>query len=126
MDITSRASALLSCSMKLLVSPTRTFLTGTGIWSGFARTSPSFSPATRSTSRIVRLRLSPLYSTARRTCNTTTSPPSPTITSRSHSSGLQGSLLVPPEVTMDPQWQQKIEQDIKEAQETALPEDDEA
>ena len=26
---------------------------------------------------------------------------------------------------MDPQWQQKIEQDIKEAQETALPEDDE-
>merc|ERR1719249_72195 len=29
--------------------------------------------------------------------------------------------LVPPEVTMDPQWQQKIEQDIKEAQETALP-----
>ena len=33
--------------------------------------------------------------------------------------------LVPPEVTMDPQWQQKIEQDIKEAQETALPEDDE-
>merc|ERR1712107_540755 len=33
--------------------------------------------------------------------------------------------LVPPEVTMDPQWQQKIEQDIKEAQDTALPEDDE-
>merc|ERR1711909_101222 len=32
--------------------------------------------------------------------------------------------LVPLEVTMDPQWQQKIEQDIKEAQETALPEDD--
>ena len=31
----------------------------------------------------------------------------------------------PPQVTMDPQWQQKIEQDIKEAQETALPEDDE-
>ena len=29
------------------------------------------------------------------------------------------------QVTMDPQWQQKIEQDIKEAQETALPEDDE-
>merc|ERR1712107_364710 len=29
--------------------------------------------------------------------------------------------LQPPEVTMDPQWQQKIEQDIKEAQETALP-----
>ena len=26
---------------------------------------------------------------------------------------------------MDPQWQQKIEQDIKEAQDTALPEDDE-
>jgi len=33
--------------------------------------------------------------------------------------------LVPPEVQMDPQWQAKIEQDIKEAQETALPEDDE-
>merc|ERR1712179_151899 len=33
--------------------------------------------------------------------------------------------LVPPEVTMDPQWQQKIEQDIKDAQETALPDDDE-
>merc|ERR1712029_935429 len=33
--------------------------------------------------------------------------------------------LVPTEVTMDPQWQQKIEQDIKEAQDTALPEDDE-
>ena len=33
--------------------------------------------------------------------------------------------LVPPEVTMDPTWQAKIEQDIKEAQETALPEDDE-
>ena len=33
--------------------------------------------------------------------------------------------LVPPEVTMDPQWQKKIEQDIKEALETALPEDDE-
>merc|ERR1719422_2541867 len=33
--------------------------------------------------------------------------------------------LVPPEVTMDPQWQQKIEQDIKEAQATELPEDDE-
>ena len=33
--------------------------------------------------------------------------------------------LVPPEVTMDKQWQAKIEQDIKEAQETALPEDDE-
>ena len=29
------------------------------------------------------------------------------------------------QVTMDPQWQQKIEQDIKEAQDTALPEDDE-
>ena len=33
--------------------------------------------------------------------------------------------LVPPEVTMDPAWQSKIEQDIKEAQDTALPEDDE-
>ena len=36
------------------------------------------------------------------------------------------SLSAPfPQVTMDPQWQQKIEQDIKEAQDTALPEDDE-
>lgn len=33
--------------------------------------------------------------------------------------------LVPPEVTMDPEWKQKIEKDLKEAQETALPEDDE-
>ncbi|KAH0817713.1 hypothetical protein GEV33_005078 [Tenebrio molitor] len=33
--------------------------------------------------------------------------------------------LVPPEVTMDPHWQQQIEKDLKEAQETALPEDDE-
>ena len=33
--------------------------------------------------------------------------------------------LQPPEVVMDPQWQAKIEQDIKEAAETALPEDDE-
>lgn len=33
--------------------------------------------------------------------------------------------LLPPEVTMDPQWQQQIEKDLKEAQETALPEDDE-
>lgn len=33
--------------------------------------------------------------------------------------------LVPPEVQMDPQWQQQIEKDLKEAQETALPEDDE-
>ena len=34
-------------------------------------------------------------------------------------------MKISPQVTMDPQWQQKIEQDIKEAQETALPEDDE-
>lgn len=33
--------------------------------------------------------------------------------------------LVPPEVQMDPNWQQQIEKDLKEAQETALPEDDE-
>ena len=33
--------------------------------------------------------------------------------------------LQPPQVIKDPQWQAKIEQDIKEAQETALPEDDE-
>ena len=33
--------------------------------------------------------------------------------------------LVPPEVTVDPQWQQKVEQDIEEAQDIALPEDDE-
>jgi hypothetical protein len=33
--------------------------------------------------------------------------------------------LVPPEVTMDPNWQQQIEKELKEAQETALPEDDE-
>lgn len=33
--------------------------------------------------------------------------------------------LVPPEVTMDPQWQTQIEKDLKEAQDTALPEEDE-
>lgn len=33
--------------------------------------------------------------------------------------------LVPPEVHMDPNWQRQIENDLKEAQETALPEDDE-
>ena len=32
---------------------------------------------------------------------------------------------MPPKVTMDPTWQAKIEQDFKEAQVTALPEDDE-
>ena len=35
------------------------------------------------------------------------------------------SIFLSLQVTMDPQWQQKIEQDIKEAQDTALPEDDE-
>lgn len=33
--------------------------------------------------------------------------------------------LLPPEVQMDPQWQQQIEKDLKEASETALPDDDE-
>merc|ERR1712024_396522 len=33
--------------------------------------------------------------------------------------------LLPPEVQMDPQWQKKVEEDYKEAQEVALPEDDE-
>ncbi|KAF9421880.1 hypothetical protein HW555_002320 [Spodoptera exigua] len=33
--------------------------------------------------------------------------------------------LLPPEVTMDPQWQNQIEKDLKEAQDTALPEEDE-
>ena len=33
--------------------------------------------------------------------------------------------LLPPEVQMDPQWQAKVEQEYKDAQETALPEDDE-
>jgi len=33
--------------------------------------------------------------------------------------------LVPPEVTIDPNWQLQIEKDLKEAQETALPDDDE-
>merc|ERR1712203_480384 len=32
--------------------------------------------------------------------------------------------LLPPEVQMDPQWQKKVEQDYIEAQDTALPEDD--
>jgi GTP-binding nuclear protein Ran len=33
--------------------------------------------------------------------------------------------LLPPEVVMDPNWQQQIEKELKEATETALPEDDE-
>jgi len=33
--------------------------------------------------------------------------------------------LIPPEVTMGPIWQPQIEKDLKEAQEAALPEDDE-
>merc|ERR1739838_869286 len=33
--------------------------------------------------------------------------------------------LLPPEVQMDPQWQQQIEGDLQEASQTALPEDDE-
>merc|ERR1739845_97146 len=33
--------------------------------------------------------------------------------------------LLPPKVTMDPQWQAKVEEEYKEAQETPLPEDDE-
>ena len=33
--------------------------------------------------------------------------------------------LLPPEVQMDPNWQKKVEEEYKEAQETALPEDDE-
>lgn len=32
--------------------------------------------------------------------------------------------LLPPEIPMDPNWQRQIEKDLKEAQETALPEDD--
>merc|ERR1712152_104249 len=32
--------------------------------------------------------------------------------------------LLPPEVQMDPQWQKKVEEEYKDAQETALPEDD--
>ena len=33
--------------------------------------------------------------------------------------------LLPPEIQMDPQWQKKVEEEYKEAQDTALPEDDE-
>ena len=33
--------------------------------------------------------------------------------------------LLPPEVQMDPQWQQQIENDLQEASQTALPEEDE-
>lgn len=33
--------------------------------------------------------------------------------------------LVPPEVRMDPQWKSQLEKDLKEAQETTLPEEDE-
>merc|ERR1712128_183826 len=38
---------------------------------------------------------------------------------------VESPALKPPEVQMDPQWQQQIESDLQEAQETALPEDDE-
>lgn len=33
--------------------------------------------------------------------------------------------LLPPEVKMDKEWQLQIEKDLQEAQETALPEEDE-
>jgi len=33
--------------------------------------------------------------------------------------------LLPPEVQMDPNWQKQVEKDYIEAQDTALPEDDE-
>jgi GTP-binding nuclear protein Ran len=33
--------------------------------------------------------------------------------------------IAPPEIQMDPTWQVQIEKELKEAQETALPEDDE-
>ncbi|CAG9817056.1 unnamed protein product [Phaedon cochleariae] len=33
--------------------------------------------------------------------------------------------LVPPEIQMDPQWQEQIEKDLEDAQKTALPDDDE-
>jgi len=32
--------------------------------------------------------------------------------------------IAPPEVQMDPEWQKKIEQELIDAQQTALPEDD--
>merc|ERR1711941_129567 len=60
--------------------------TGTGILCESARTSPSFSSETRSTSRTGRSRPRPSLSIARRTCSTTTSRPSRTTTSRSLSS----------------------------------------
>ena len=63
-----RASARSSCSTWPPVWPIRTCQTGTETWWGCARTSPSSSLATRSTSRTGRSRPSPLSSTARRTC----------------------------------------------------------
>ena len=33
--------------------------------------------------------------------------------------------LAPPEIVMDPQWQQKLEQEMQQAEKVALPEDDE-
>ena len=109
-----RASAQSSCLTWPPVWRTRMCQTGTEIWWGCARTSPSSSLATRSTSRTGRSRPSPLSSTARRTCrswfillklhicifilwlvsclflSTTTSLPSQTTTSRSPSSGSPG------------------------------------
>jgi hypothetical protein len=53
MVITSRDNVVSSCLMLLPESPTRTFLTGTEIWSGFVRTSLSSFVETRSMLRLV-------------------------------------------------------------------------
>ena len=47
------------------------------------------------------------------------------ITDNQHSKFVARPAPVPPEVTIDPTWKAKIEEDFKEAQATALPEDEE-
>merc|ERR1719232_1806631 len=85
------ASSPSSCSTSPPGSPTRTSPTGTETWSESARTSPSFSPGTRSTSRTEKSRPSPSCFTERRTFSIMTSQPSQITTLRSHSCGWPGS-----------------------------------
>ena len=84
--------APLSCSMCAPALPTRTCPSGTRISSVSARTSPSSLLETRSTSRTERSRPSRSLSTERRTCSTMISLPSPTISSKSLSSGCSADL----------------------------------
>ena len=63
-----RVSAPSWCLTSHRGPPTRTCLTGTATWCEYARTSPSCSAATRSTSRTGKSRPSRSCSTGKRTC----------------------------------------------------------